>query len=55
MMFEKKGLHQATEILESYGIETTVSVLDRDDFYKLHDVTRAQALGCKKSVALVIV
>ena len=34
---EKKGLHQATEILENYGInsETDVSVLDRDDFCKL--------------------
>ena len=34
---EKKGLHQAAEILENYGInsETDVSVLDRDDFCKL--------------------
>ena len=30
---EKKGLHQAGEILETYGIdsETDVSVLDQDD------------------------
>ena len=36
-MLEKKGLHQAAGILESYGIdsETDVSLLDRDDFYKL--------------------
>ena len=34
---EKKGLHQATEILENYGIdsETDVSVLDRDYLCKL--------------------
>ena len=34
---EKKGLHQAAEILENYGInsETDVSVLDRDDCCKL--------------------
>ena len=34
---EKKGLHQAADILENYGInsETDVSVLDRDDFCKL--------------------
>ena len=34
---EKKGLHQAAEILENYGInsETDVSVIDRDDFCKL--------------------
>jgi hypothetical protein len=36
-VIEKQGLHQATEILENYGInsETDVSVLDRDDFCKL--------------------
>ena len=34
---EKKGLHQAAEILENYGInsETDVSVFDRDDLCKL--------------------
>jgi hypothetical protein len=34
---EKKGLHQAEEILENYGIdsETDVSVLDQDDLSKL--------------------
>ncbi len=33
----EKGLYQAEEILENYGInsETDVSVLDRDDFCKL--------------------
>ena len=37
VVLEKKGLHQATEILESYGIdsETDVSLLDQDDFSKL--------------------
>jgi hypothetical protein len=36
-VIEKKGLYQAAEILENYGInsETDVSMLDRDDFYKL--------------------
>ena len=36
-MFEKKGLHQAAEILENDGIdnETDVSVLDQDYFCKL--------------------
>ena len=36
-VIEKKGLYQAAEILENYGInsETDVSVLDRDDFCKL--------------------
>jgi hypothetical protein len=36
-MSEKKGLNQAAEILENYGInsETDVSVIDRDDFCKL--------------------
>jgi hypothetical protein len=36
-VLEKKGLHQAAEILDNYGInsETDVSVLDRDDFCKL--------------------
>ena len=36
-MLEKKGLRQAVEILENYGInsDTDVSVLDRDDFCKL--------------------
>ena len=35
--FEKKGLHQETEILENYGIdsETDVSVFDQDDLSKL--------------------
>jgi len=34
---EKKGLHQAADILDNYGInsETDMSVLDRDDFCKL--------------------
>jgi hypothetical protein len=33
-VLEKKGLHQAAEILDNYGInsETDVSVVDRDDF-----------------------
>jgi hypothetical protein len=37
MRFRVKGLHQAADILENYGInsETDVSVLDRDDFCKL--------------------
>ncbi len=37
VVLEKKGLHQAAGILESYGIdsETDVSLLDRDDFSKL--------------------
>jgi hypothetical protein len=37
VVIEKQRLHQAAEILENYGInsETDVSVLDRDDFYKL--------------------
>ena len=37
VVIEKKGLHQAAEILENYGInsETDVSVLDRNDFCKL--------------------
>jgi len=36
-VLEKKGLHQAADILDKYGInsETDVSVLDRDDFCKL--------------------
>ena len=36
-VFEKKGLHQEAGILENYGItcETDVSLLDRDDFFKL--------------------
>ncbi len=36
-VLEKKGLHQAAEILENYVInsETDVSVFDRDDFCKL--------------------
>jgi hypothetical protein len=36
-VFEKKGLHQVADILDKYGInsETDVSVLDRDDFWKL--------------------
>ncbi len=36
-VLEKKGLHQAAGILESYGIdsETDVTLLDRDDFSKL--------------------
>jgi hypothetical protein len=36
-VIEKKGLYQAAEILENYGInsETDVSMLDRDDFCKL--------------------
>ena len=36
-MIEKKGLYQAAEILETYGInsETDVSMLDLDDFCKL--------------------
>ena len=36
-VIEKKGLHQETEILENYGIdsESDVSVSDRDDFSKL--------------------
>ena len=34
VVFEKKGLHQVTEILQNYGIDSTtdVSVFDRDDF-----------------------
>ncbi len=37
VVIEKKGLHQAVDILENYGIdsETDVSVLDQDDFSKL--------------------
>jgi hypothetical protein len=37
VVLEKKGLHQVSEILENYGInsETDVSVLDRDYFCKL--------------------
>ena len=37
VVLEKKGLHQAAGILESYGIdsETDVSLLDQDDFSKL--------------------
>ena len=36
-VLEKKGLHQAAEILENYGIdsETDMSVVDRDVFCKL--------------------
>jgi hypothetical protein len=36
-VLEKKGLHQAADILENYGIdsETDVSVRDQDDFSKL--------------------
>jgi hypothetical protein len=42
-VLEKKGLHQAAGILESYGIDSEidvslqidVSLLDRDDFSKL--------------------
>jgi hypothetical protein len=36
-VIEKKGLYQAAEILENYGInsDTDVSMLDRDDFSKL--------------------
>ena len=36
-VLEKKGLHQATGILENYGIdcETDVFLIDRDDFSKL--------------------
>ena len=36
-MIEKKGLHQSAGILENDGIdcETDVSLLDRDDFFKL--------------------
>jgi hypothetical protein len=36
-VIEKKGLHQAAEILDKYGInsETDVSVIDRDHFCKL--------------------
>ena len=37
MVFEKKGLHQETDILENYGIdsESDVSLLDQDDFSDL--------------------
>ena len=37
VVLEKKGLHQVTDILENYGIdsETDVSVIDQDDFRKL--------------------
>ena len=39
VVFEKKGLHQAAEILENCWIDseprTDVSMLDRDDFCKL--------------------
>jgi hypothetical protein len=36
-VLEKKGIHQAAEILDNYGMnsETDVSVLDRDDFCML--------------------
>ena len=36
-VIEKKGLYQAAEILENYGInsKTDVSMLGRDDFWKL--------------------
>ena len=51
---EKKGLHQAAEILENYGInsETDVSVLDRDDFCKLVS-GRVQTVEIKEARALV--
>ena len=37
VVLEKKGLYQVTGILENYWIdrETDVSLLDRDEFFKL--------------------
>ena len=37
VVLEKKGLHQAADILENYGIdsETDVSLLDQDGFSEL--------------------
>jgi len=51
MLLEKEGLHQATDILKKYGIdsETDLSELDQHDFSELKSV----ALSCKESEALV--
>ena len=52
VVLEKKGMHQETDILENYGIdsETDVSsVLDQDDFSKLV----SQVLPCKETRSMV--
>ena len=49
----EQGLHQATDILEKYGIgsETDLSELEQDDFSELESESRA--LGCKEAEALM--
>ena len=50
-VLEKKGLHQSTEILENYGIEseTDVSLFDRDDLFKLTSLGFKTMEGKKQS------